>query len=165
MKVRIGVIHSQYRSSIPSGENFTVTDIYQILEKIGHNPSLWSPDPLKLENDLWLQVKTARAVMSDEITPGFKSWLSSQDAIQIHNYFPLVSKGDLELIQRSGIPVTRVIHNYRLTCLRGNNFRKGRECKLCAPSRFTFGILFGCYNESSTKSLVVLLQQSFRAIP
>jgi glycosyltransferase involved in cell wall biosynthesis len=152
--VRIGIIHSQYRSSIPSGENFTVADISQILEKNGHLISLWSPDPLKLENDLRLQVETARAALSDEITPGFESWISNKDIVQVHNYFPLITKGDLGLIRRSGIPITRVIHNYRLSCLRGNNFRNGKECNLCSPGRFTHGILFGCYNDSSIKSLV-----------
>jgi len=33
LMMRIGILHSQYRSDIPSGENKTVDDIYKILSQ------------------------------------------------------------------------------------------------------------------------------------
>jgi len=153
--MQIGIIHSQYRSTIPSGENLTVYDIAKLLEDCGHTVSLFSPEPLELQGNIPLQVRVIRSALGDKPTSGFEDWLRDKDVIQIHNYFPLLSKGDLDLIGNSNLHINRVIHNYRLTCLKGNNFRNGSECTKCSQGNFLPGVFYGCYNQSRIKSFAM----------
>jgi len=150
--VRIGVLHSQYRSHIPSGENKTVDDISKILSQ-NHKVSSWNSNSDQLVKSSRLRMKRATEIMrSDPKNGTFKEWLGNQDILQVHNYFPAVSLENLDTIAKSGMPITRVVHNYRKTCLAGNHFRKNKECFKCNNGSFFSGIVRGCYNSSKLMS-------------
>jgi glycosyltransferase involved in cell wall biosynthesis len=83
------------------------------------------------------------------------TFLQSVDVLQIHNSFPLLSVADWLLIEESEKLVVRVIHNYRRTCLTGTHFRKSESCFKCHSSSSISGVIHGCYNGSSTMSLLV----------
>lgn len=150
--MRIGIIHSQYRSSIPSGENKTVEDIAGILSK-KHDVSLWNSNSDSLMNSARLRMKRAfEIILHDPANTNFEKWIKSRDSLQIHNYFPALSLSNLDTLARSSLPITRVVHNYRKTCLAGNHFRKDRECYKCLNRSFIPGIIRGCYNSSASMS-------------
>ena len=87
--MRIGIIHSFYRSEIPSGENLTVVDIAEILNGLGHDVSIW-----RFDSDLVFKSRKAQLRQMFKIIKwssrdaSFDEWLKNQEVIQIHNYFP-----------------------------------------------------------------------------
>lgn len=150
--MNIGIIHNYYRSSIPSGENLTVNQIVQILRDLGHNVSVFSESSDRYENQKGIQFIRALKLIGFVQNKNFKKWISDKDAIQIHNYFPLIGKFELNTISRANIDIVRVIHNYRKTCLSGNHFRNNSDCKKCNLNNFSYGILYRCYQKSFLKS-------------
>jgi glycosyltransferase involved in cell wall biosynthesis len=152
--VNIGLIHSMYRSSIPSGENSTVLDISNTLETIGHKINKWF-----LNSDSIIDSPLSKASRALEIISPtkqnkaeFEKWLGNQDTIQIHNYFPALTLNQLDMIKESGIQITRVIHNYRKTCLVGTHVRKGQSCYKCDLNSKLTGMAKGCFNKSQVMS-------------
>jgi len=155
--VQIGQIHSIYRSSIPSGENMTVEDISNVLKSIGHSVSLYSFDSDSLVQSRLSVAKRALQIVSSRYSEDrvFEEWVSKQELIQIHNAFPGLTLGKLEILKESGVPIVRVIHNYRKTCLSGNHIRKGNPCFKCNVNSQLNGVFFGCYNNSYLMSIFV----------
>jgi len=150
--VRIGVLHGQYRSHIPSGENKTVEDIVRTLNQ-AHTVTRWSSNPDQLVTSARLRLRRAIEIMRcDSASTTFKEWLGNQDTLLIHNYFSAVSLENLDAIAKSGKSITRVVHNYRKTCLTGNHFRKNKECFKCSGGSYFSGIIRGCYNSSKIMS-------------
>ena len=154
MKRKIGIIHSIYRSSIPSGENLTVQEISNYLKSSGFEVSFWS---FHSDNLIGSPLKAAthalKIVVPDRKTSTkFKEWVLDQDTIQIHNNFPVLTLEDQQILKDSGKPIIRVIHNYRKTCLSGNHVRNGRPCFKCDMESTMPGVLRSCYNKSFIKS-------------
>lgn len=147
--MRIGVIHNYYRSDIPSGENLTVDAIIGILRDLGHEVNLWSHNSNSVAKSKKLQLlQVFRIFFADRNRSDFKRWLSNQEAIQIHNYFPGITFANLKNLEKSGIPIIRVIHNYRKTCIKGNHYRNGNVCHKCSMSSNLSGIIRKCYNNT-----------------
>lgn len=153
--MRIGLVHNYYRSEIPSGENLTVDQIALILNSLGHTVSIYSETSDKYKKNLRIQALRMFRLLFGLKKKNFKKWIEEQDSIQIHNYFPLIGRAELKALSRSGLPIVRVIHNYRKTCLIGNHFRNNEICKKCNQSKFRSGILKRCYQRSFWKSLLV----------
>lgn len=153
--MRIGIIHNYYRSEIPSGENLTVDQIVTNLRNLGHTVSLYSESSDRYNRNLRVQALRIIHLFLPVPNKKFRDWISEQDAIQIHNYFPLVGRFELREMSQCNIPITRVIHNYRKTCLSGNHFRNNKDCQKCSSQRFRSGIRHKCYQKSFWKSLVV----------
>lgn len=153
--MRIGLIHNYYRSEIPSGENLTVDQIVTCLRALGHTVSVHSESSDIYRKNLRFQALRVLHLFVGVSKKEFKKWLDEQDSIQIHNYFPLIGRAELKAMSRSNIPITRVIHNYRKTCLRGNHYWKNKKCEKCSLNNYKSGILKRCYQNSFWKSLVV----------
>ena len=153
--MRIGIIHNYYRSEIPSGENLTVDHIVTSLRNLGHTVSLYSESSDRYHKNLGAQALRIIHLFLPIPNKKFRDWISGQDAIQIHNYFPLVGRYELRKISQCVFPITRVIHNYRKTCLSGNHFRNNNDCQKCSSQRFRSGVRYRCYQKSFWKSLVV----------
>jgi glycosyltransferase involved in cell wall biosynthesis len=152
--VRIGIIHSFYRSEIPSGENLTVVDIAEILNGLGHDVSIW-----RFDSDLVFKSRKAQLRQMFKIIKwssrdaSFDEWLKNQEVIQIHNYFPGVTFSNLRSMKNSELVVNRVIHNYRKTCLQGNHFRNNKICQKCDQQKRISGVIRRCYNKQFLLSL------------
>ena len=155
MTVRIGIIHNYYQSTIPSGENLTVNQIANYLKRLGHSVSFYSESSDRYQNNFKLQIIRTFRLNFPVRNNEFQNWLKEQDAIQVHNYFPLIGRNELRKLTKINIPITRVIHNYRKTCLSGNHYRRNDECHLCSMNSFKFGIIKKCYQKSFWKSLLV----------
>ena len=155
-EVRIGLIHSFYRSEYPSGENLTVNAIIKLLRDMGHEVNVWSFDSDSVALSSKAQIGQAKNIIySKKNRNAFDQWLEKQDVIQIHNYFPGITFANLRSLHNSNIKIHRVIHNYRKTCIQGNHFRLNKPCHKCSLTRRMPGIIRGCYNKNSIISAFV----------
>jgi glycosyltransferase involved in cell wall biosynthesis len=154
----IGVIHSSYRSSEVSGENNTVEDIREILKAISLDAEYYnsSTDGI-LQSKVRLALEAIRHLIPFGIpSKDFREFVKRNSVFQLHNSFPILSPVRINYLLRSGKPITRVLHNYRASCLVGTNYRKGASCTLCSPSKgYVAGVFLGCYNNSKLMSAVV----------
>jgi glycosyltransferase involved in cell wall biosynthesis len=155
--MRIGIIHSYYGPSRPSGENVMVDRmIRQLTDEFG-SVSTWvgSADKKLLSKSAFIFL--FRHLIFDFKKNAFEIWLYKNDVVQVHNDFPLLTRANLKSIRKYGEShrIDRVIHNYRMTCLRGNHFRKGAGCNLCSLDTFLPGIIRSCYHGNSILSAIV----------
>ncbi len=156
--MRIGIIHSFYRSEIPSGENLTVVDIAKILNDLGHEVTIWRFDSDSVFSSRTAQLRQMLKIFGwTKKEHDFEQWVEHQDVIQIHNYFPGMSFSNLRSIEKHKLRVNRVIHNYRKTCIQGNHYRKNKLCQKCDQLKRFSGVIRRCYNKKFILSLFVVI--------
>lgn len=154
--MQIGIIHSYYGSHRPSGENFMVDGLIKKLS-IKFQVSTWTE---RANSKLISKSSTIflfRHLIFDYKRKAFEEWIYQNDVVQIHNNFPLLTRANLKTLSRYGKNhrIERVVHNYRMTCLKGTHFRKGVGCNLCTPNSFAPGIIRGCYSDNAIISAIV----------
>jgi glycosyltransferase involved in cell wall biosynthesis len=149
-------MHNAYRSGLPSGENTGVGLIADLLRSRGVNVTgIWpSTDDYTPSRRVSLAV---RQILNS--TVGIQLPDGRPDLAFIHNTFPSFTAKELELLLLRGIPLVRVVHNYRLTCLRGDHLRDDQSCRECIQRRPTYvaGVKYACFNQSRTMSSVVAM--------
>jgi glycosyltransferase involved in cell wall biosynthesis len=79
------------------------------------------------------------------------------DVWQIHNVFPAISPGAYRLARKLGVPIIHYLHNYRMGCVNGYWFTKGRDCQKCSDGNFIPGVLGKCWRGSFTQSAAMAL--------
>src|SRR5205807_5356958 len=89
--VRILILHSRYRSGVPSGENRVVEDEVHLLREGGHDVGLWDPSPSV--RGLGLVRAGVDAVWSTagiaEVHRRLRA--TRPDVVHCHNLFPTLS--------------------------------------------------------------------------
>jgi len=155
--MKVAVLHNFYDSRYPSGENSVVLQEVDQLRNLGLEVNLYGfgVDNLNLERIsprilfqnlkvfLIFRYKTAKTIRSER-----------PDLIHIHNLFPFVGFGFLNIAKSLQIPVIYSMHNYRVTCLKGTQFRRGEVCVKCSTPNAVQGVLFRCYRGSYRQSLL-----------
>jgi glycosyltransferase involved in cell wall biosynthesis len=155
--MKVAVLHNFYDSRHPSGENSVVLHEVDQLRNLGLEVNLYGfgVDNLNLQRIsprilfqnlklfLMFRYKTARTIRRER-----------PDLIHIHNLFPFVGFGFLKVAQSLQIPVIYSMHNYRVTCLKGTQFRRGKVCVKCSTPNSVQGVLFRCYRGSYSQSLL-----------
>lgn len=155
--MKVAVLHNFYDSRHPSGENSVVLHEVDQMRNLGIEVDLYGfgVDNLNLEGIsprilfqnlklfLMFRYKTANSIRRER-----------PDLIHIHNVFPFVGFGFLNVAKSLQIPVIYSMHNYRLTCLKGTQFRKGKVCVKCSTPNSVQGVLFRCYRGSYSQSLL-----------
>lgn len=145
-------IHAEYRKSIASGENLTVNELSVIF-----NRSLSYYLPIFLNYEFAIQSRSRqiliglKSLFSNKIGPIAAEFLDNSIVI-IHNDFPAISIRIWTRILRKNIPVIKVIHNYRSTCLSGNHWLKRTNCFKCKKSNFFYGVIKRCYQDDFLSS-------------
>jgi glycosyltransferase involved in cell wall biosynthesis len=167
--MRVLVVHNNYSSRVPSGENLAVRDEVAWLRAVGVEVDL-----LEASNDdvvdggladrakgaLWSAWSRPAQRRFDEAADRFRP-----DLVHIHNPFPLLTGSVLAAATRRGVPVVWTVHNRRVVCVGGGNFRDGAACTQCRPGWRLPGIRHGCYNQSSAASGLVTVSSSiYRAL-
>ena len=151
----IGLFHNFYRERTPSGENGAVGEISKMLEDLDFDVrQFYSHTDIILKN-----LKTKVVVGNNLLMPliiqknqEIYKQINEIETVQIHNSFPGVNTSILKHINNLNIPVTQVIHNYRLTCLNGMHFRNNENCYDCLGANFNAGIRNSCYGNSKILS-------------
>jgi len=147
--MKILQIHSAYSTSKVSGENSTVdliaealTSRFEVVTLIKSTANLGRHPLKEAKNFLSLDVELLEFGLEN-------------DLILYHNLIPYFSVPSLLELGRN-IPVIRVWHNYRNLCIKGTEFRNGKNCQLCSGKLGRInGIARSCYRNSLGQSIVV----------
>ncbi len=166
--MRVLVVHNRYSSRVPSGENLAVDDEVRWLREAGvdvHTHEVSNDDVLGARQSDQLRQAVA-SVWSFSAQRNVTAVLDrvQPDVVHVHNLFPLLSASVLwRAIGRT--PVVWTVHNHRVLCVAGTNFRNGAPCHLCHPGWRLPGIRYSCYSRSEIGSAVITVASSiFRGI-
>jgi glycosyltransferase involved in cell wall biosynthesis len=145
-------VHSFYRAQIPSGENTTVLQIAELLrDNYGEINILYTHSDKILENN-FEKVRNIVRHFSFRANPRLRELIKHTSVIQIHNAFPALTIADLKFIESKSIPVIKVVHNYRKTCIKGTHFRNNKSCFKCTSNYSFASLKYRCYNNSILQS-------------
>lgn len=158
--MRIVVVHSFYRASLPSGENDVVAAQVALLRDSGHDVMLWSRTSSD-ENSASEKVATGfRVAIGGGAEPSRAIEDFQPDFVHVHNLFPNVSTS---WMKSCGVPMAMTLHNYRAVCANGVLARDSAPCTECLSGNRSAAVRHGCYRGSSIATLPVLgFQQHLR---
>lgn len=154
--MKVLLVHNQYRSATPSGENRVVEREAEALARAGHEVLRFGRNSDEIAQ--WSVAKKAslpaRVVWSRETHRDLTTRLreSRPDVVHVHNTFPLLSASVLYACRDAAVPVVATIHNYRLVCASGDFFRDGTVCHDCMHRLPIAGVVHGCYRGSRSAS-------------
>jgi glycosyltransferase involved in cell wall biosynthesis len=158
--VRILLVHNQYRSAFPSGENRVVADEIEMLRgaDVEVHTYLRSSDEIPDFNLFGKLSMPVRPIYSFEDTRRFRSRLREikPDVVHLHNPFPLISPWVVRISKHAGVPVVQTVHNYRHVCSAGVFYRDGHVCEDCTGKKIPWpGVKHSCYRDSRAQSTVM----------
>lgn len=157
--MRIALVHSFYRSGLPSGENHAVTLQAQALARDGHEVSIVSASS---DETMGSQISVLRAGF--RVATGFgRNPLKDlerikPDIIHVHNLFPNWGTSWLKTV---GFPLVTTVHNYRSVCASGMLMRDGESCTLCPRKGSQHAVIHSCYRGSRVASVPLAISTSF----
>ena len=154
--MRIAIVHSFYRSALPSGENRVVEDQARGLAARGHHVLLVRAESDALPTHPAALVRTAVQVArhSGE-DPTDELLRFAPDVVHVHNLFP--NFGYEWLASWRG-PVVATLHNYRSVCAAGVLSREGHLCTLCPDGDHWAALRHRCYRDSAVATLPMVLR-------
>lgn len=77
------------------------------------------------------------------------------DIAHVQNFWYMLSPSVHAACHSEGIPVVQHLRNFRLGCLNGLLFRRGKICDRCVGRSPWFGLVFRCYRNSFFASIAV----------
>jgi glycosyltransferase involved in cell wall biosynthesis len=179
--MRVLVVHNQYSSRIPSGENLAVRDEVAWLRSAGVDvhTHLVSNDTIAEGTRLTKVRQAAQVPWSRAAGARLRADIERlrPDVVHIHNLFPLLTASAPWSALRAGVPVVWSCQNRRVVCVEGTHFRNGYPCHLCRPGWRVPGVRYGCYQRLAVdrgeisphaaaiaSALVTVSSGAFRAI-
>src|SRR5688572_22957294 len=157
--MRVLVVHNRYSSRVPSGENLAVDDEVTWLRAAGVEVETFeaSNDDVLGAGAVAKARQALESLWSLSAQRKFASVLDqfSPDLVHVHNLFPLLTARVPWRALRRRVPVVWTVHNRRLTCVIGTNFRDGRRCHDCRPGWRIPGVRHACYGGSGVASALV----------
>jgi glycosyltransferase involved in cell wall biosynthesis len=156
---RVLVVHSRYRSALPSGENGVVDREVDLLRSGGLQVRLHERRSDEIEA-MSLPAKAAlpaRVVWSPAERRRCRAVIREfqPEVVHVHNTFPMLSPSVLAACSDEGVPVVMTLHNFRLTCANGMLLRDGTPCELCVGRLPLPALRHGCYRGSRAATVPV----------
>lgn len=157
---RVLILHNQYRSDAPSGENRVVDQDIRDLIAAGVEVSAHLPSSDSLIGaNLRARATTAFSLAHNKAAAATVSNLlarSAYDIVHLHNPYPLLTTSVIRAAADRGVAVVQTVHNYRHGCMRGDHFRDGRICVDCTQGGSDLpGVVHGCYRGSRPQSALL----------
>jgi glycosyltransferase involved in cell wall biosynthesis len=158
--VRVLVVHNQYRSEMPSGENEVVAAEVALLRAAGVEVDTYFRSSDEIETFGFFERATlpVRTVYSFEDTKELRRRLrdSRPDVVHLHNPYPVISPAIVRVAKSERTPVVQTVHNYRHSCPTGLFFRDGAACEDCSGKATPWpAVVHGCYRDSRPQSAVM----------
>jgi len=158
--MRILLVHNFYQQ--PGGEDRVFQFENDLLKKNNHivKKFIEHNDRIRNINKFQLAFETIWSFSSQ------KKFLQSllkfrPDIVHFHNTFPLLSPSVYYATQKMKIPVIQTLHNYRIICPAATLYRDNKVCEDCTRKSILFSILYGCYHNSRTQSMVISSMLTF----
>ncbi|HEU0172019.1 MAG TPA: glycosyltransferase [Acidimicrobiales bacterium] len=179
--MRVLVVHNEYSSRLPSGENLSVRDEVAWLRSAGVDvhTHLVSNDTIAEGTRLTKVRQAAQVPWSRSAGARLRADIERlrPDVVHVHNLFPLLTASAPWSALRAGVPVVWSCRNRRVVCVEGTHFRNGLPCHLCRPGWRLPGVRYGCYQRlavgrgeisapaaAAASALVTVSSGAFRAI-
>lgn len=144
--MRVAVVHSFYRSVLPSGENRVVQHQVAGLRARGHEVLLVRSDSDDLAGTpLDLMRTAANVARHDGIDPEPELLEFAPEVVHVHNLFPNFS---YRWLDRWKGPLVATLHNYRSVCANAVLARDGHLCTLCPDGSRLSALRYRCYRDS-----------------
>lgn len=77
------------------------------------------------------------------------------DIVHIHNVYPLLTPAIFSSVKKLNIPVIQTLHNFRMICVNGLFYQKGKVCKKCLTGSRLSAITGKCYQNSHVASIAM----------
>jgi glycosyltransferase involved in cell wall biosynthesis len=149
--VRIGILHSFYQSSIPSGENLVVQLQAEALANAGHEVRIIGRNSDDFLEDRMYALKAALTVATGRGPSPLREIEEFQpDIVHVHNLFPNWSTS---WVKEVGVPLVVTVHNFRPVCAAGTLLRDGAYCELCPTRGSHHAIKHSCYRDSTIATI------------
>jgi glycosyltransferase involved in cell wall biosynthesis len=147
--VRVLVVHNEYSSRVPSGENLAVADEVTWLRQAGVEVELHavSNDTVVAAGPIGKARRAAETPWSPSAARRFAADMDRvrPDVVHVHNLFPLLTASVPRAAVRRGVPLVWTCHNRRIVCVEGTHFRDGAPCYACRLGWRLPGVRYGCY--------------------
>jgi glycosyltransferase involved in cell wall biosynthesis len=153
--LKILILHNTYRER--GGEDTVVEQEGQLLREHGHEVIEYRRSNKELGDDLVSKLRFGqRALWSRKAASEIEAIISHRkpDVAHFHNSFPQISPSGYWVCKRLGVPVVQTVHNYRLTCVRGDYFRDDHICEDCLRWKTALpAIVHRCYRGSLPQTM------------
>lgn len=150
-------VHNYYRQG--GGEDVVVRQECQMLREHGDEVVEYRRSNSGLGDDLASKMLFAgRAFWSPKVELEIETIIlrTRPDVAHFHNVFPQISASGYRACKRLGVPVVQTVHNHRMTCVRGDYFRKNRICQDCLTWKSPLPAIFHrCYRGSFPQTVAV----------
>jgi len=149
--LRVALVHSQYLTSVPSGENAAVSTQTSLLRDVGIDviPFVAATDDLRTEP--FYSVRSGlRTAFGIGRNPHEDIEIADVDVVHLHNLFPNYGT---RWLRELSVPFITTLHNYRSVCANGLLFRDGQSCQDRLLGRSTHAVKHACYRNSRLKTL------------
>ncbi|GHU70347.1 glycosyl transferase [Clostridia bacterium] len=156
---RILLVHDYYQ--IRGGEDVVVDTEVQHLQDEGEYILLYSRNNAEIDSfskfqRLLLPLSTIFSTKTfHEVRQIIKQ--NRISSIEVHNTLPLISPSVYYAAWAEGIPVTQVLHNFRLLCPGATFYRDGHVCEDCVHHSLWNAIKYKCYRNSRTSTFVLTM--------
>ena len=148
--MKILSVHNVYRQG--GGEDVVVDQESQLLRAHGHEVIEYRRSNRERGDDLFSKLYFARqSLWSRKAAAEIQALICRRrpDVAHFHNTFPLISPSSYWVCKRLGVPVVQTIHNYRMSCVRGDYFRADHVCEDCLGWKGPLpALIHGCYRDS-----------------
>lgn len=161
--MKVSIVHSFYRSAIPSGENIVVEAQARALLEAGHDVKIIGRHTDNLQSDPFYELKSAVTVATGQgADPLREIMYFSPDVVHVHNLFP---NWGTRWLSRVEVPLVSTVHNFRSVCAAGTLLRDGAFCELCPTKGAQNAVKHSCYRDSVIKTLPLAVASRKRRVP
>jgi glycosyltransferase involved in cell wall biosynthesis len=164
--LKILSVHNVYRQG--GGEDVVVDQESQLLRAHGHEVIEYRRSNKERGDDLLSKLYFARqSLWSRKAAAEIEALICRRkpDVAHFHNTFPLISPSSYWVCKRLGVPVVQTIHNYRMTCVRGDYFRADHICEECLGWKGPLpAVVHGCYRDSVAQTAAAAVVLSIHRV-
>lgn len=161
--MKILIIHNHYLES--GGEDSVVSAEIDMLRYFGEQVILYERsndeiNTLSFRRKIYFALKDI--MWSNKTYHDIKQIIFNEkpDIAHIHNPFIMMSPSLYYALKEENIPIVQTLHNYRLFCLNGLFYRKGKICQLCKGRNYLPALMHKCWRGSflATKVFIRMLE-------
>jgi len=154
--MRVLIVHNRYARF--GGEDRVVEVERAALTAAGHEVALLAPESAGL-SVLRGGFELASLVNNPIATRQLRRLARTfkPDVVHVHNLFPRLGPGVLQVARDLRLPLVMTVHNYRWLCPVGTFERKGLPCRLCVEVGFGQSVKHACFRGSRVLSTAYAL--------